>query len=289
MTNASSKHSLVPIRRCSRARAGHTERSDYDSDFDVFASAGLPGLEFANPKDATRYHTVRDTVDAVDPSLVQSHGETVTVLVRYFGDLDLTQVPRDRDRVFVTLPVLGVVAASTASAAPLRDPRTVDRRSGGVAHDPLRTDLPLAGHPFVRRCLSHPSRHCRESLVSPRDTLTDRWAPADIVASFDDFDGSARFMMSVIVLTIALAVLAAHRMTVRWGPTALLVGSLGLLIATHVLFFLSPPLSLPTTTWPLIAASCAVVAGTSLRGARRVGQFSHSPRRRLSSCSCPNC
>src|SRR5581483_9392535 len=78
------------------------ERAHFSTDFDVFSRTGLVGVEFANPPDGARHHTPRDTVGAVNASLVQSDGDTVMTLVRHLGRLDLTAVHRTDDDNFVT-------------------------------------------------------------------------------------------------------------------------------------------------------------------------------------------
>jgi hypothetical protein len=245
------------------------ERADHDSDFDVFSAEGLPGLEFANPKDATRYHTVRDTIDAVDPSLVQSHGETVLALVRHFGDLELESIASSRDRVFVTLPLVGVVSSSTASA-----------RGAAVFGALIATAV-------VCRMIRSRRLSAREALGSVLlaliglavlsgvaavlwDAIANRWAPADIVASFDDFDGSGVAMALVVLATVVIVLLLARRVVVKRGSAAVMMGALGVLIVAHAVFFLSQPLALPNTTWPLVASAGAVAASARLTGPGRL-------------------
>jgi hypothetical protein len=84
-------------------------RATFDSDFDVLKSQ-LIGMEFENNGTGTRYHTLKDTVDGVDPSLVQSQGETMLLLAQHFGLLDLSTAYQGEDYAFVTLPLIGIVA-----------------------------------------------------------------------------------------------------------------------------------------------------------------------------------
>jgi hypothetical protein len=86
------------------------ERASYDSDFDALMSNNLIGMEFENNGTGTRYHTPNDTVDGVDPSLVQSQGETMLLLARYFGSLDLSTAYQGEDYSFFTWPIIGIVA-----------------------------------------------------------------------------------------------------------------------------------------------------------------------------------
>jgi hypothetical protein len=85
------------------------ERSNFDSDFDVLSSQ-LIGMEFENNGTGTRYHMPTDTVDGVDPSLVQSQGESMLLLARHFGSLDLGTAYRGQDYSVFTWPIIGIVA-----------------------------------------------------------------------------------------------------------------------------------------------------------------------------------
>jgi hypothetical protein len=85
------------------------ERGVYDSDFDVFAAAGLPGMEFENEGKGMSYHTARDTVDGLDPRLVQGQGEVMLRLARHFGALDLRAAHAEADLGYVVLPWLGLL------------------------------------------------------------------------------------------------------------------------------------------------------------------------------------
>ena len=85
------------------------ERAGFDSDFDVLSSQ-LIGMEFENNGTGTRYHTPNDTVAGVDPSLVQSQGETMLQLAHHFGGIDLGSVYQGEDYSFFTWPIFGIVA-----------------------------------------------------------------------------------------------------------------------------------------------------------------------------------
>jgi hypothetical protein len=90
------------------------ERLYHGSDFGVLAGGGLLGAEFENSGKATLQHTPRDTVEAVDPGIVQDHGDTMLTLARHFGDLDLREAHKSsEDLVFFTVPGVGFVAYPT--------------------------------------------------------------------------------------------------------------------------------------------------------------------------------
>jgi hypothetical protein len=85
------------------------ERATFDSDFDAL-STQLIGMEFENNGTGTRYHNADDTINGVDPSLVQSQGEAMLMLARHFGSMDLTTAYQGEDYSFFTWPIIGIVA-----------------------------------------------------------------------------------------------------------------------------------------------------------------------------------
>lgn len=91
------------------SRTNPEERTDQDTDFELFATSGYIGFEIENDSAGSRYHTPRDTVEAVSPNLVQSFGESILGMVRHFGNLDLSAIPSGEDRIYFTLPLVGVV------------------------------------------------------------------------------------------------------------------------------------------------------------------------------------
>lgn len=231
------------------------ERADDDSDFDVLSAGGLAGVEFANPKDATRYHTPRDVIGAVDPSLVQSHGETALRLARRLGAQDLTEMDRDNDAVYVTLPMTGIVtytesladgsallaavSAIAAVVAAVATGRTTARRlaaSVGVAVGVVALLSAVAQFGW--------------------DALSSALAPDDIVA-FADFDHSAGVMLGIMTGAAVAAMIVAGRWSHRSEHDSVDVAaaSLALLLIAHLVRFAELPLGSPVTTWPLLAAS----------------------------------
>lgn len=86
------------------------ERSEQATDFDTFQAAGFTGVVFENEGSGTRYHTARDTVDAISPDLMQSYGKTILGLTNRFGKVDLRSQTRGPDLIFSTLPLVGLVA-----------------------------------------------------------------------------------------------------------------------------------------------------------------------------------
>lgn len=88
-----------------------SDRARIGNDFAAFAPAGIVAAEFLTKGDRVRYHNAGDHVAAVDPGVVQDHGETMLALVRHFGALDLSAATvSDHDLVFFAAPADTLVA-----------------------------------------------------------------------------------------------------------------------------------------------------------------------------------
>jgi hypothetical protein len=72
-------------------------------DLEDYLEQGSAGLGFIYQGDTPAYHTLRDSVDEIDPRSLQQEGGYTLAAVRHFGNLDLTAPPRAADRVFFTL------------------------------------------------------------------------------------------------------------------------------------------------------------------------------------------
>lgn len=57
-----------------------------DTDFSIFRGRGVPGLNFAHIHGPVGYHTVRDTVERLDPASLQHHGANALALARAFSE-----------------------------------------------------------------------------------------------------------------------------------------------------------------------------------------------------------
>jgi hypothetical protein len=86
-----------------------SERTDQDTDFEIFQMAGFTGVEIENEAAGTAYHTNRDTVDAISPRLVQSFGQAMLALANHFGNIDLLDRTGGPDVTFFSLPLVGIV------------------------------------------------------------------------------------------------------------------------------------------------------------------------------------
>lgn len=58
-----------------------------DTDFSIFKTAGMKGLNFAFISDRTRYHTSLDTVENISRASLQHHGSYALALARRFGTM----------------------------------------------------------------------------------------------------------------------------------------------------------------------------------------------------------
>jgi hypothetical protein len=91
-----------------------------DTDLTVFLRDRRPfrGLNFAFIGGLTHYHAPIDSIDHLDLRSLQHHGEWALSLTRRFGGLDLRLLDAP-DRVFFTLPLIGIVHYPAAAALPL--------------------------------------------------------------------------------------------------------------------------------------------------------------------------
>jgi hypothetical protein len=86
------------------------ERGEIDCDCSIFDAAGFTTVEIENEHTGTRYHTNRDTAEAISPNLVQSYGKTMLALADQFGSIDLRTQAADSDLIYFSLPVVGMAA-----------------------------------------------------------------------------------------------------------------------------------------------------------------------------------
>jgi hypothetical protein len=90
-----------------------------DSDFTVLKKAGVPGFNFAHLASKSRYHTLMDNPDNLDRRSLQHHGFNALSLVRHFGDLDLSNLPRNGNLVYFGVVNKGLLYYPEAWAFPL--------------------------------------------------------------------------------------------------------------------------------------------------------------------------
>ena len=73
------------------------------SDLEEYMARGSAGLDFFYTADTSVYHTMQDNVQMIDPRSIQHDGSYALSLVRHFGSMDLSQVPRAPDEVFFNI------------------------------------------------------------------------------------------------------------------------------------------------------------------------------------------
>jgi hypothetical protein len=79
-----------------------------DTDLTVFQQAGHAGMDFANVRSLTHYHTPLDNFGNADPRTLQHHGDYLLSLARGFGALDLAALAAP-DRIYFSPPGIGLV------------------------------------------------------------------------------------------------------------------------------------------------------------------------------------
>jgi hypothetical protein len=83
-------------------------------DLEEYMARGSAGLDILYAADTPAYHTLRDNVQVIDPRSIQQEGSYALALVRHFGNMDLSQVPRTPNAVFFNL-LPGVVVHYSGS------------------------------------------------------------------------------------------------------------------------------------------------------------------------------
>lgn len=109
----------APQPRANSLMAEIYRRMPNGTDFTVFARQGLPGMNFAAIESATDYHTELDNVERLDIATLAHTGDTMLALVRHFGEQPLAEIGKQGDKVYFTLPGLGLLAYPTLFNWPL--------------------------------------------------------------------------------------------------------------------------------------------------------------------------
>ena len=92
-------------------------RMPNDTDFSVFRTLDLTGLNFAFIGDWDHYHTPLDSLATLDQRSLQHHGATTLALARQFGIMDLAHLRDEGDLVYFSLPGTGFVARYSPALA----------------------------------------------------------------------------------------------------------------------------------------------------------------------------
>jgi hypothetical protein len=240
------------------------ERLYHGSDFGVLAAAGLLSAEFENSGSATRHHRPGDTVEAVNPAIVQDHGDTMLILARYFGNLDLSRAhSSSEDLVFFTLPGFGLVAYPTWLATGLSVVAVfllvavivAARRQGRLSLARLALGtvalfvVVLAGFALAAGVW--------ELLLSAH--------PGAKELDFPDFEGSGLAMAAIYTSAGATFIAVTHVLSRRIGALELAAGALlwWAVVALTLGFF--APLASALAIWPLLGGTVALGVTTFLQ------------------------
>lgn len=89
-----------------------------DTDLSVFHRAGYAGMDFANVRGLTHYHSPLDNPETADPRSLQHHGDYMLGLARAFAHMDLADLHAP-DRVYFNVPLAGLIHYPAAASLPL--------------------------------------------------------------------------------------------------------------------------------------------------------------------------
>jgi len=249
------------------------ERADYDSDFDVL-STQIIGMEFENNGTGTRYHTPNDTVDGVDPSLVQSQGEAMLQLGRHFGSIDLGTAYQGQDYSFFTWPVIGIVAF----------PHWVNLLISGIAIlgllmvlvlgwlrgrwiKPLPTLASAVAYSILFYGLVMTSKACWDVVIEAH--------PESTGLEFPDFAGSGWTILGFMLVAGVIFVALMGLLSRYTGVPSMSAGSIiawvafGFYLFSPAAFNFGNPLKIEFTAWSLLSGVCGLAVTTFVLSPRR--------------------
>ncbi|MEM9142469.1 MAG: M28 family peptidase, partial [Bacteroidota bacterium] len=82
-----------------------------DTDLTVFREQGdIPGFNFAFIDDHYDYHTALDKLDRLDRNTLAHQGSYLSPLLRYFSEVNLSQMQDPEDYVYFNIPIFKLVA-----------------------------------------------------------------------------------------------------------------------------------------------------------------------------------
>jgi hypothetical protein len=240
-----------------------SDRTRLGNDFAAFPPAGITSAEFLLQGSVVRYHTPRDNVAAVDPPVVQDHGDTMLALARHFGNLELREAARNagQDLVFFTVPLLGLVAYPVWLAKLLPMVASIlfvavivaARRRGLLSFARLTPGaLAFLAVLIVGAALA----------VAVWEVVLSIHPESASTLHYPDFEGSAMAVAAIFAVAAAAFVAASHLLS-RWiGALELAGGALVWLAVLALVLAFFEPLFSSVALWPLFGgvAALAVVA-----------------------------
>ncbi|HEX2729667.1 MAG TPA: M20/M25/M40 family metallo-hydrolase [Rubrobacteraceae bacterium] len=245
-----------------------SDRARLGNDFSAFPPAGILSAEFLTHGGVVRYHTSRDTVGAINPAVVQDHGDTMLSLARHFGNLDLGAArSASEDLVFFTVPMLGLVAYPVWFARVL-----------AVVAAVLFAAVIVAARRRGRLSLARLGLGALASLAVVVVGVTLAWAAWEQLLSmhpessstlhFPDFEGSGVAMAAIYAVAVVAFVAVAHLLSRPIGGVELAAGALVWWVVLDLAIAFFEPLFSTLTLWPLFGgvAALAVVVLFLRRG-----------------------
>jgi hypothetical protein len=231
-----------------------------DTDFSVFKSARMPGLNFAYIDGDTRYHTHADSLDNVDERSVQHHGSYALSLARHFGDRRLEGVGGGGDAVYFDLLGSTLVHYPSGLVLPLTILAAVLFAGVlvlGVRRGAVRVAGVAAG--FVSYLVS--------VVVASGVVLLAWWLIVTVQTRMgrsvlDDNYQSRFYMLGFVALTVAVAVSLQNLLLRRVSAHSLRLGALLFLLLLLVAASLILPGATYLLLWPLLFS--LVAAGVLL-------------------------
>jgi hypothetical protein len=242
------------------------ERLDFDNDFDVLSSHHI-GMEFENNGTGTRYHLPADNVDAVVPSLVQSHGETMLLLAHHFGSIDLSSAYQGDDYSFFTWPILGIVAypywvnlAVSIVAITVILASIIFGWLRGRRIKPLPTLVSTLVYAILLFGLVKISEWLWNKVLELNPQTTG--------VAFEDFPGSGWALLGFILVSSCLFTVVMFLLSRYTGVPSLSAGAIiawlafGFYLFGSAGFNFGSPLMLEFTTWSLLGGACGLAVAT---------------------------
>lgn len=253
-----------PMFATSATNASDRDRSG--NDFAAFPPAGITSAEFLNSGGVVRYHTPRDTVGAINPAVVQDHGDTMLALARHFGNLDLKEArSAGEDLMFFTVPLLGLIAYPVWLAKVL-----------AVVASILFVAVIVVARRRARLSLARLIWGALAFLAVLVVGVALAWAVWELLLSmhpesaltlhFPDFEGSGVAMAAIYAVAVVVFIAASHLLS-RWiGTVELAAGALvwWVVLALALAFF--EPLFSPLALWPLFGGVAALAVAAYFLG-----------------------
>lgn len=235
-----------------------TDRDRAGNDFAAFAPAGIPAAEFLTEGDVVRYHNAGDDVAAIDPGVVQDHGNTMVALAEHFGNLDLaTARISDNDLVFFSVPVLGLVTYPVWVAQALV---VITALVFLVVVGAVWRRRDVSGAHLVWGTLATPVLAVALTALAwmAWQQLLAMNPESDATLHYPDFELSTTAMVVIGAVAGVAFIAVCHWLARRVGVLELAIGTLVWWTLVALLLAVGEPLFSPVALWPLVGGVAAV-------------------------------